>query len=140
MARPTKKTEVLRAVRAYLRSAEARPATEAPITYIAVAEEIGADWRTVKKWAEPDIESAKKRQRRASLSATRQEEEAYADRLRAKDDEIKRLKGENRALLARIILMEGNAQRLGIDPDEYYRPLTKPNRTVSRAGSGGRRR
>jgi len=39
----------------------------------------------------------------------------------------------------RIAIMEANAARLGFDPEEMYKPILKPLRGVSRAGSGGKR-
>jgi hypothetical protein len=43
----------------------------------------------------------------------------------------------NKALVARIAIMEANAARLGFDPEEMYKPILKPVRTVSRAGTTG---
>lgn len=45
----------------------------------------------------------------------------------------------NKALLAQLNVIEGNAARLGIDPEELYRPLPKPMRAVARLGRSGDR-
>ena len=38
-------------------------------------------------------------------------------------------------LVGRIAIIEANAGRLGIDPEELYRAILKPVRSMSRAGS-----
>ncbi len=44
----------------------------------------------------------------------------------------------NKHLVAQVAVMEANAARLGFDPEEMYRPLLKPVRTVSRAGTNNK--
>jgi hypothetical protein len=52
------------------------------------------------------------------------------DRLRHRDAQITQLRIANEALLARIALVEGNAHRLGIDPDQLWQPILAPPRVV----------
>lgn len=134
MSRPRKKDEVLAGVRPYLRRAEVRPADELPITYAALAEATGLDWRTIKRWAANEIEKAQAVQARQQKSARQQEEEFYAEKLDARDEKIQEWRDKYESLLVRVMLMEGNARRLGFDPDELYQPLVRPDRSVSRAG------
>src|SRR5215813_5587897 len=47
---------------------------------------------------------------------------------------------KNKKLVAQIAIIEVNAARLGIDPEELYKPIPKPIRTVSRAGATSRKR
>jgi hypothetical protein len=42
-------------------------------------------------------------------------------------------------LVGRIAIMEANAAKLGIDPEEMHKSISKPVRTLSRAGQGGTR-
>jgi hypothetical protein len=49
--------------------------------------------------------------------------------------ELEKERERNKALVARIAIMEANAARLGFDPEEMYKPILKPVRTVSRAGA-----
>jgi hypothetical protein len=51
--------------------------------------------------------------------------------------ELKVAEQRNKALLTRLNMIEANAARLGIDPEELYRPLPKPMRAVSHAGRHG---
>jgi hypothetical protein len=47
------------------------------------------------------------------------------------------------ALVTRIAIMEANAARLGFDPEEMFKPILKPVRATSRAGTStdaGRKR
>lgn len=134
MSRPTKQSEVLTKIRPYLRRAEVRSPEEMPITYAALAEETGIDWRTIKRWAEDEIKKAQTIQERQQKSARQQEEDFYAEKLDAKDAQIQEWQTKYDTLLARVMLMEGNARRLGFDPDELYRPLVPADRSVSRAG------
>jgi hypothetical protein len=105
-----------------------------PITYSALAQEAGIDWRTIKRWAEKEITRAQAVQARQGKSARRQEEEIYAERLDEKDQEVQEWRQKYNKLLAQVMLMEGNARRVGLDPDELYKPLVPPDRSVSRAG------
>jgi hypothetical protein len=57
--------------------------------------------------------------------------------------ELEKEQERNRQLVGRIAIIEANAARLGIDPEELYRAVLKPVRSMSRAGSnmnGGHKR
>lgn len=45
----------------------------------------------------------------------------------------------NKVLLAQLNVMEGNAARLGVDPEELYRTLPKPMRAVAHVGGSSDR-
>ncbi len=49
--------------------------------------------------------------------------------------ELAKSETRNKALIAQLRLIEANAKRLGIDPEELYRQMDKPPRIVSYAGS-----
>jgi hypothetical protein len=50
---------------------------------------------------------------------------------------VKLAEERNKHLVARLALVEANAARLGIDPEELYRPVMRPMRNVSHAGKTG---
>lgn len=139
MGRPSERDATLKEVAGYLRKAEVASPKDMPITFAAIARATGIDRRTVKRHAAKVIEKAKKVQAREQMPPARQEEEAYLDSLREKDEEIAAWKAKYQAMLARSVIIEVNAQRLGIDPDELYREVPRPDRSVSRAGRGGSR-
>jgi len=55
------------------------------------------------------------------------------------DGEWSKEREPSKSLVGRIAIMEANADRLGIDPEEMHQPIVKPVRTMSRAGQGGTR-
>lgn len=64
------------------------------------------------------------------------EQQIYKDRIRDLTQELENERRRSMKLVARIAVMEANAARLGLDPEEMHRPLLKPLRSVSRAGGG----
>jgi hypothetical protein len=45
-----------------------------------------------------------------------------------------------KGLTAKFVLIEANASRLGIDPEQLYQPMKKPDRSKSKAGRNDQRR
>jgi len=140
MGRPSQKKEVLKAVLEDLLRAEAESPDVMPINFKALAGRTGFDRRTIKRHAEKEVRRAQQAQERNNLSAARQEEEAYRDKLREKDAEVVMWRERYEALLLQVTKMEHNAVRLGIDPEALYAEMTPVDRTWSRAGRGGGRR
>lgn len=140
MGRPPERAETLKKVKEYLGQAETHPPRDMPINFSAIAHATGIDRRTIKRHAAKEVEAAKKGQAREQMSPRRREEEAYLDKLREKDEERAVWRGKYENMLERAFLIEANAQRLGIDPDTLYQEVERPDRTVSRAGRGRRRR
>lgn len=128
MAGPSKEAETKKKVEEYLLRAVPKPPGEAPINYSAISRETGIDRRTVKKHCEEEVQKAQRKQKLEQKSAREREEDAYREQLRAKQEQIDKLKEENERLLERLHLVEGNARRLGIDPDDLYEPLRPPDR------------
>jgi hypothetical protein len=64
------------------------------------------------------------------------EERSYrmSDLLAERRRELKLAEERNKALLAQLNVIEGNAARLGVDPEELYRSLPKPMRAVAHVG------
>lgn len=138
MGRPPERAETLKKVKDYLRQAETHPPRDMPINFSAIAHATGIDRRTIKRHAAKEVEAAKKVQAREQMSPRRREEEAYLDKLREKDEKIAGWRRKYENMLEQALLSEANARRMGIDPDELYREVERPDRTVSRAGRGGR--
>ena len=137
MPRPSMEDEVREAVRVYLASAVAKSPEEAPLHVLAVAKQTGFDRKTLKKYGlDMEIAAAAEEQAKGSeLSPRETQRRSQADALHDRDLEISALRQRCESLVARICIAEGNAQRLGIDPVELWKPLMMPNRSVSHAGS-----
>lgn len=137
MPRPSMENEVREAVRVYLATAVARSPEEAPLHVLAVAKQTGFDRKTLKKYGlDMEIAAAAAEQAKGrELSPRETQRRSQADALHDRDQEISALRQRCESLVARICIAEGNAQRLGIDPVELWKPLTMPNRSVSHAGS-----
>ena len=141
MPRPSIEHKVRQAVDSYITAAVIKSAEEAPLNALAVAHRTGFDRKTLKKYGPVvEIAAAAKRQAGNGKASPRETaQRSQADALRSRDNEIAVLRARCEGLVARICIGEGNAQRLGIDPVELWKPLPMPNRSVSHAG-GSRRR
>ena len=141
MPRPSLEHTVRSAVDAYIAAALTMSAKEAPLNVLAVAHQTGFDRKTLKKYGlDVEITSAAKRQARNGKSSPREiAQRSQADVLRSRDNEIAALRARCEGLVARLCIAEGNAQRLGIDPVELWKPLPSPDRSVPHAG-GARKR
>lgn len=136
MPRPAIEEQVRQAVREYLVVAVSKSPGEAPLNVLAVAKRTGFDRKTLKKYGlDVDIAVAAKQQSRGGkLSPQQEQRRSHTDALHQRDHEITLLRQKCEGLVAQICLAEGNAQRLGIDPAELWKPLPMPDRSVSRAG------
>jgi hypothetical protein len=134
--------EVRQAVRAYLAAAVTKTVEAAPLNVLAVAKQTGFDRKTLKKYGlDIDIETAAQAQAKAGKLPPREtERRSQADALRDREQEIVALRQRCEGLVARICLAEGNAQRLGIDPVELWRPLAMPDRSIPHTGENSKRR
>jgi hypothetical protein len=84
------------------------------------------------------INAAEERQRQnAGSTGAAIERDYFKNQLRALTEELEKERERSKNLVGRIAIMEGNAARLGIDPEEMHKPILKPVRTMSRAGRGG---
>jgi len=136
LPRPAVEQEVCQAVRSYLAAAVNKPPAEAPLNVLAVAKRTGFDRKTLKKYG-LDVEitaAAKQQSSSGKLSPQQEQRRSHIDALHQRDQEIIQLRQRCEGLVAQICLAEGNAQRLGIDPTELWKPLPMPDRSVSRAG------
>ncbi len=142
MPRPPVEDDVRKAVRDYLAAAVSRSPEEAPLNVLAVAKQTGFDRKTLKKYGlDIEVSRAAKQQAHAGrLSPRETARRSQADAMHDRDQEIADLQRRCEGLVARICLAEGNAQRLGIDPVELWRPLAMPDRSIPHAGENSKRR
>jgi hypothetical protein len=139
MPRQSQQEELTSALRAYLTIAEKRTPEEYPLDVRSVAKALGASPTTVYKYQLQDqIRAAADRQRENEQQASRKPSfNSPRERLHRLGEELKLAEERNKRLVAQLALVEANAARLGIDPEELYRPVMKPERTHSHAGNWG---
>jgi hypothetical protein len=140
MARSSIREELKRRLSEYLAVAETHQPEECPLDVRSVAAALRISPTTLYKYAlNRDINAAEQRQRENIwLSGAAIEQQFYTDRIRDLTAELQQERQRSKNLIARIAIMEANAARLGFDPEELYKPILKPLRAVSRAGSGGK--
>jgi hypothetical protein len=110
-------------------------------TTIGVAAALGVSPTTLYKYGfNREINAAEQRQRaNGHVSGREIERRSFHDQVHGLSQELEKERERNKTLVARIAIMEANAARLGFDPEEMYRPILKPVRTTSRAGTDGNR-
>ena len=85
-----------------------------------------------------EINAAEQRQRENAGSAGNTiEQDYFKNQIRALTEDLEKERERSKSLVGRIAIMEANAAKLGIDPEEMHKPILKPVRTMSRAGQGG---
>lgn len=121
----------------HLAIAEAHPPGEMPLDVRSVAAALQVSPTTLYKHGFNDeINAAERRQREnAHLSGPEIEKRFFEGQLDQLKAELEKERERNRQLVGRIAIIEANAGRLGIDPEELYRTVLKPVRSMSRAGS-----
>lgn len=142
MGRKCKKAEVTNAVRAFLAMAITQPPDEYAIDVKSVDAAVGVSRTSLYKYdLAVEIKAAAGRQReQLGLSGTALQQRRLSHVVRQLRQELALAEARNKALLGQINIIEANAARLGVDPEELYRPLAKPVRSVSQAGRGRNRR
>jgi len=129
VGRPSLEQTVRTKVRDYLVAAEALSTEEAPLNTRAVAQRLGFNRKTLKKY-ELDVAIARAAERQAKsrkLSSKELERRSYVDKLRQRDQEIAVMRGRCEALVAKLCEAEGN-------PEELWKPLLLSNRTLPHTG------
>jgi hypothetical protein len=136
MPRSSVREDLLRRLREHLAVAEAHSAEECPLDVRGVAAALGVSPTTLYKYGfNREINAAEQRQREGGHIPVREiERRSFHDQVHALSQELEKERERNKALVARIAIMEANAARLGFDPEEMYKPILKPVRTTSRAG------
>lgn len=137
MPRPSMEGKVRAAVEEYLLVAKELSPEEASLNTLAVARRLGFDRKTLKKYTlDWEIKAAAQRQaQNCKISPKAIARRSIDDKLRAHETELKQMRQRCEALVAKICQAEGNAQRLGIDPAELWKPLTVPDRSLPHTGN-----
>lgn len=129
MARPSKATSVRAATAGYFAEAIKCLPSEKPLTEVGISVNLGISRVTLRKHVDTAaLKAAREEQRVFANSAAAKARRSFDERIAARDAEITRLLKQNEGLLARLCLVEGNAQLLGIDPAMLYAPLEAPPR------------
>ena len=145
MPRVSVRDQLRQRLREYLAIAEGHAPDETALDVRSVAAALGVSPTTLYKYGfNGDINAAEQRQRENGLlSAPPIQRRFFEDQLVQLKSELEREQERNRQLVGRIAIIEANAGKFGIDPEELYRAILKPVRSMSRAGSnmnGARRR
>ena len=142
MPRLSVREDLLRRLRDHLAVAEAHTAEERPLDVRSVAAALGVSPTTLYKYGfNREINAAEQRQLENGHVSDREiERRSFHDQVHGLSQELEKERERNKALVARIAIMEANAARLGFDPEEMYKPIFKPVRATSRAGGGRGRR
>ena len=142
MPRKSQESALRERVQAYLSLAEGHLPEESSLDVQSVAAALKVSRTTLYKYGlEQQIRAAAERQqKRAKLSGTMVERHAYADMIRQLRQDVAQEQERNKKLVERLVIVQANAGRLNVDLKELFRPLPKPNRTVSHAGRGAQKR
>jgi hypothetical protein len=139
MARPSERDLIEPNVRDYCNRAVKSTAEEMPLSFLGMSQRLQVNRATLKKYFSTLIKTAQQKQQgNDKTGEVKRRPLECAEKLRNRDQEIFALTQRNKGLLALNALVELNAARLGINPEELYVPVPKPDRRVSRAGRAGR--
>jgi hypothetical protein len=142
MPRKNQQEELTAALHMYLAEASKHSPEDYPLDGRSVAKALGVSPTTLYKYRlqETIHEAAQRQQENMKQASKKPFLPSAKERLQKLGEEIKLAEERNKHLVARLALVEANAAHLGIDPEELYRPVLKPVRTVSHAGQPGARR
>ena len=131
MGRKSKKAAVTLAVQQYLQMNESRTSEECILDVKHVAAALGVSRTSLYKYDLVDsIRAAARRQlESANLASSATYRSRWREQLRQLRDELATANSRNKHLLLRLQLVEANAARLAIDPEELFQPLHKPMRS-----------
>ena len=139
MARPSERDKIEPKVREYCARAVKTTPEKMPLSHLGMSQRLNINRATIKKYFAKLIKKAQLKQLANSKSdAPKRKRRECSDMLRDRDQKISEIEHRLKATLALITLVEINAARLGINPEELYIQVPKPDRRVSRAGRTGR--
>lgn len=135
MARPSERDKIEPKVREYCGRAVKTTAEKMPLSLLGMSQRLNINRATLKKYFVDLIKKAQLKQlANPKSNAPKRKRRECSEMLRDRDQKIVELEHRAKATLALIALVEINAARLGINPEELYVPVPKPDRRVSRAG------
>lgn len=131
--------ELERRLREYLAVAQAHVPDQYPLDVRSVSAALRVSPTTLYKYGfNQEINAAEHRQREGGhVDARKIEQQGLQHQIRALMDELEKERERSKGLAGLVAIMEANAGRLGFDPEEMYKPILKPIRTISHAGQGG---
>ena len=133
MSRQYQQEELTTALHTYLAIAEKHTPVEYPLDGRSVAKALRVNLTTLYMYRlqEPIRAAANHQRENAKVAGKRPSLNSPKERLQKLGGELKLAEERNKHLVARLVLVEANAMRLGIDSGELYLPVLKPVRTVS---------
>ncbi len=140
MSRPSVGEDLKRRLMDHLAIAESHPPEEYSLDVRSVAAVLRTSPTTLYKYEfNREINAAEQRQRENTfIAGAAVEQDYFKGEIRRLTEELEKERERSKGLVGRIAVMEANAARLGFDPEEMYRAILKPVRTMSRAGTNGR--
>jgi hypothetical protein len=125
MANISKRDRITGMVEDYIEVALRSDESKYSLNVASVAEYIGCSRTTIYKYDLDElIHSAYTSRKQLTATDTQQKE----DKLKRLRVELAAIEERNKNLIALVCVMEGNAARLGINPEDLHRPLVKPFR------------
>lgn len=134
MGRKSQEAEIIAAVQSYLEATQRSKPGECRLDVKSVAAVLGVSRTSLYKYGLDKLIKEAQQQMSEQMKGAGEKPPRLSNMLADLRQELKLMERRNKALVARLNLVEANAARLGIDPEELYRPLTKPVRIVPRAG------
>lgn len=136
MGRKNKQAEVTELVHTYLRQGEWLAPDQRILDVKHVAQAIGISRTSLYKYGLADEirAAAKRQQEHANLKPAAARRSRWQDLIRQLRVELGIAEERNKSLLRCLQLVEANAARLGIDPEELFVPLPKPDRSLPITG------
>jgi len=134
MGRKSQETALAAAVQSYLEAAKLSKPGDCQLDVKGVAAALGVSRTSLYKYGLDELIKEAQRQMTPPMENATKKPPRLSDMLTDLRRELKQAEQRNKALVIRLNLVEANAARLGIDPEELYRPLVKPVRVLSHAG------
>ena len=131
MPRPSEEASVRARVAAQVLAAEQAEPGRYPMSLNAVAKRSGISRVTLRKYGlDVLIREAARRQEGAKRTQSDKVRAEAGMQIKDLREHLARALRANEALLGQIALAEGNAQRLGLDPSDLWRPIATPDRAT----------
>ena len=139
MPRSSVRQELQQRLREYLAVAQEHTPDQYPLDVRSVSAALRVSPTTLYKYAfNQEINAAEQRQCESGHAGAKKiEQQGLQNQIRALMDELEKERERSKGRAGLVAIMEANAGRLGFDPEEMYKPILKPIRTISHAGQGG---
>lgn len=130
MARPSEKEKIVQAVNDYLREKESSDPDQYPFNVKSIALALNISRTTIYKYGlHEDIQTADEQRRlRLELYGVLSKSDRALLANQKLKSELEQADKRNKALVARLNIVELNAARLGVDAEELFKPLQSPVR------------